>query len=182
MKFIFQRLEIPDLILIEHEAAADGRGFFAEVYREREFAAAGIRGPFVQENHSRSGQGVLRGLHFQAKPHAMAKLVRCVSGEIFDVAVDIRKGSPTYGQWVGVTLSEGNRRMLYMPEGFAHGFVVMSPSADVSYRQTGYYAPEAEAGVLWNDAEIAVRWPVQDPILSAKDANLPRLKDLKHAH
>lgn len=179
MRFTFKKLEIPEVLLIEHEAAGDDRGFFSEVYREKEFAEAGIRGPFVQDNHSRSERGVLRGLHLQAKPRGVAKIVRCAAGEIFDVAVDLRKGSPTFGKWVGATLSDKNRAMMYIPEGFAHGFAVLSDSADVCYKQTGYYSREHDGGVLWSDPEIGIRWPLAQPKVSEKDARLPRLKELK---
>jgi len=181
MKFTFKKLALPDVLLIEHERAGDARGFFQEVYREKDFAEAGITARFVQENQSRSGRGVLRGLHFQRKPKALAKLVRCLSGSIFDVAVDCRPGSPTFGKWVGETLSDENRRMLYVPEGFAHGFVVTSESADVSYKQTGYWSQEHEAGILWNDPDVAVLWPVEKPQLAEKDRRLPNLKGLADA-
>lgn len=181
MKFTFKKLSIPDVLLIEHERAGDDRGFFSEVYREKEFRDAGIPGPFVQENMSRSAQGVLRGLHFQKPPQAIAKLVRCLRGEIFDVAVDVRDGSPTFGKWVAETLSEDIRRMVYVPEGFAHGFLVLSESADVSYKQTGYYAPALEGGLAWNDPDIGIRWPVKKPNLAPRDDAWPRLRDLKTA-
>lgn len=178
MKFTFTKTAIPDVVLIEHERAGDARGFFQEVFRDKDFREAGIPGPFLQENMSRSGRGVLRGLHFQKTPKALGKLIRCLRGEIFDVAVDCRPGSKTYGKWVGETLSEENCRMLWVPTGFAHGFVVLSASADVSYKQTGYWAPEAEGGLLWNDPDVGVAWPVKDPVLADKDRALPRLRDL----
>jgi len=181
MKFTFKKLAIPDVLLIEHDRVADARGYFSEVFRENVFAEAGVKASFVQENLSHSTRGVLRGLHFQRAPQALAKVVRCLSGEVFDVAVDCRKGSPTFGKWVGETLSSENRRMLYVPEGFAHGFLVTSETADVSYKQTGYWSHEHEGGILWNDPDVGVRWPIEAPVLAAKDLALPRLKDLNDA-
>lgn len=176
MPFRFKRLEIPEAILIELEVFPDERGFFMETYRYSDFAAFGIKEHFVQDNHSRSKKGVLRGLHYQRPPRAQGKLVRVVVGEIFDVAVDIRKGSPWFGRWVGVTLSAENKRMLYIPPGFAHGFCVMSEEAEVVYKVTEEYSPEHDAGILWNDPEIGIRWPVKDPIVSFKDSRLPFLR------
>ena len=175
MPFTFTRLRIPDVILIEARVFPDARGFFLETYKYSDFAAHGISEHFVQDNHSRSVQGVLRGLHYQHPPAAQGKLVRAARGVIFDVAVDIRPSSPTFGQWVGEMLSDENHRMLYMPPGFAHGFVVMSAVADVSYKATAEYAPELDSGIAWNDPTIGIRWPVQQPILSDKDAALPLL-------
>ena len=177
MPFRFTRLEIPEVVLIEPVVFPDERGFFLEVYKYSEFAAFGITERFLQDNHSRSVKGVLRGLHYQNPPKAQGKLVRVVAGEIFDVAVDIRKGSPTYGRWVGVNLSSENKRMLYIPPGFAHGFCVLSEEAEVLYKTTEEYAPEFETGIIWNDPEIGIRWPVEDPIISEKDARWPPLKD-----
>lgn len=171
MKFKFTPLGIPEVLLIEHELFADGRGFFAEVYRQEDFSKAGIPA-FVQENHSRSAKGVLRGLHYQKKAAAQGKLVRCTIGRIFDVAVDIRKGSPTYGQWVSAELSEDNRRMLYVPPGFAHGFCVLSETADMVYKVTDYFSPQNDRGVLWSDPQVAVAWPISAPLVSDKDARL----------
>ncbi len=175
MPFTFTRLRIPDVILIEARVFPDARGFFLETYKYSDFATHGISEHFVQDNHSRSVQGVLRGLHYQHPPAAQGKLVRAARGVIFDVAVDIRPSSPTFGQWVGEMLSDENHRMLYMPPGFAHGFVVMSAVADVSYKATAEYAPELDSGIAWNDPTIGIRWPVQQPILSDKDAALPLL-------
>ena len=148
-----------------------------ETYKMPDFVAAGIKGNFVQENHSRSSKGVLRGLHYQNPPFAQGKLVRVVRGKIFDVAVDIRKGSPTWGNWVGVILSEENKNILYVPETFAHGFCVLSEIAEVLYKTTDVYSAEAEAGIIWNDEDLNIEWPVKEPILSEKDENLPTLKN-----
>lgn len=177
MPFSFRRLEIPDVVMIEPRVFRDERGFFMESYKHSEFAAFGIQERFVQDNHSRSKKGVLRGLHYQNPPRAQGKLVRAVSGEIFDVAVDIRKGSPTYGRWVGVNLSEENIRMLYIPAGFAHGFMTLSDVADVMYKTTDEYSPEHEAGIIWNDPEIGIEWPLAEPVLSPRDARWPGLRD-----
>ena len=176
MPFSFRRLEIPEVVLVEPRVFPDQRGFFMESYKYTDFAAFGITEQFVQDNHSRSQKGVLRGLHYQNPPKAQGKLVRVVVGEVFDVAVDIRKGSPTYGRWVGVTLSAENKYMLYIPPGFAHGFCVLSEVAEVLYKTTEEYAPDCEAGIAWNDPEIGIAWPIESPILSPKDAQLPSLK------
>jgi len=149
-----------------------------ETYAKSAFESAGIKGELVQQNHSRSVRGVLRGLHFQTDPYAQAKLVRCTRGEVFDVAVDIRKESPTFGKWVSATLSESNRDMLYVPRGFAHGFVTTSDTAEVQYSVDNHYAPDYEQGIVWNDPEVNIRWPTSNPILSKKDANWPRLSQL----
>lgn len=174
----FVPLVIPEVMVIEPEVFQDARGFFLEAYKSSEFAVHGIADCFVQDNHSRSQLGVLRGLHFQRPPKAQAKLVWVSHGEIFDVAVDIRHGSPTYGQWVGVTLSSENRKMLYVPRGFAHGFCATSTMADVVYKVSEEYAPHTEAGVLWNDPDLAIAWPLANPLLSRKDAHYPLLRDL----
>jgi dTDP-4-dehydrorhamnose 3,5-epimerase len=176
MQFRFTRLEIPDLVLIEHERIEDARGFFIESYRENDLCAEGIP-HFVQDNHSRSAQGVLRGLHYQLEPKAIGKLVRCMRGRIYDVGVDVRKGSPTYGKWVGVELSEENRRMLWLPAGFAHGICILSDVADVFYKTTGYYSPEHDRSVRWDDPEIGIRWPIENPLVSPKDGRAPPLRD-----
>jgi len=180
MPFNFKNLEIPEVILVEPKAFADDRGFFMETYKMPDFVAAGIKGNFVQDNHSRSSKGVLRGLHYQNPPFAQGKLVRAVSGEIFDVAVDIRKGSPTWGKWVGVILSEKNKNMLYVPEGFAHGFCVLSETTDVTYKTTNVYSPQSEAGIIWNDKELNIEWPVEKPIISEKDAKWPNLREAEN--
>lgn len=171
--FRFQRLEIPEVILVETQTLEDDRGFFAEVYKMSEFSAHGISQAFVQDNLSRSVRGTLRGLHYQEHPKAQGKLVMVLKGRIFDVAVDIRVDSPTCGKWVGEVLSAENRRMLYMPPGFAHGFCVLSDEADVFYKVTEEYAPELDRGIIWNDPDIGIQWPIADPILSPKDAQLP---------
>jgi len=175
MPFQFKRLQIPAVVLIEPRAFIDERGFFMETYKYSDFAASGITCRFVQDNHSFSFRGVLRGLHYQNPPRAQGKLVRVVVGEVFDVAVDIRVGSPTYGRWVGEILSAENRHMLYIPPGFAHGFCVLSEVAEVVYKTTEEYSPEHDAGIIWNDQEIGIKWPIEHPILSPKDAALPTL-------
>ena len=177
MPFRFQRLSIPDVILVKARAFEDRRGFFAETYKRSAFAANGIPDAFVQDNYSHSVRGTLRGLHYQKPPQAQAKLVMVLKGEIFDVAVDIRNDSPTYGQWVGKILSDENLNMLYIPVGFAHGFCVLSKEADVVYKVTAEYAPELDRGILWNDPTIGVRWPIAEPELSSKDARLPTLQE-----
>ncbi len=177
MPFQFRRLAIPDVILIEAPNLRDERGFFRETYKFSEFAANGIGVPFVQDNHSRSRRAVLRGLHYQKNPRAQGKLVRVVHGEIFDVAVDIRKRSPTFCKWIGITLSADENQMLYIPPGFAHGLCVLSDEADVIYKVTAEYAPELDRGIIWNDPDLAIEWPLPHPILSPKDLGLPRLRD-----
>lgn len=161
---------LPDVVLIKPKVFEDPRGFFMETYREDRFTAGGISQQFVQENHSASGKGVLRGLHYQIR-QTQGKLVRVISGEIFDVAVDIRRSSLTFGQWVGIILSAENKHQLWVPAGFAHGFYVLSDRAEVVYKVTDYYAPEWERSILWSDPEIGVEWPLNgiDPILSQKD-------------
>ena len=168
----FTRKAIPDVILFEPRVFGDERGFFFESFNEREFVdAVGYGVDFVQDNHSRSRRGVLRGLHYQLPPHAQGKLVRVTSGEVFDVAVDIRKGSPTFGQWVGEILSESNKRQLWIPPGFAHGFVTLSDSADFLYKTSDFYTPTAERCIMWNDPQIGIDWPlIVAPQVSAKDA------------
>ena len=177
MPFSFRSLEIPGLFLIDPQVFPDDRGFFMETYKAPDFAAAGIKDNFVQENHSRSRGGVLRGLHYQNPPFAQGKLVRVVRGEIFDVAVDIRKGSPTWGKWVSVILSEENKHILYVPADFAHGFCVLSKIAEVIYKATAVYSAESEAGIIWNDEDLNIDWPVRQPILSDKDKTWPSLKN-----
>ena len=162
---------IPEVIVIEPKVFADERGFFLESYQKQCFLEAGIDVDFVQDNHSKSGHGILRGLHYQIR-QPQGKLMRVISGEIFDVAVDIRKGSPTFGKWVGDYLSADNKKMLWIPAGFAHGFYVTSSAAEVIYKATDYYAPQWERTIAWNDPAIHIDWPIGDmsPILSAKDA------------
>ncbi|WP_343655936.1 dTDP-4-dehydrorhamnose 3,5-epimerase [Cupriavidus sp.] len=161
---------LPEVLILEPKVFGDDRGFFFESFQAKDFQqATGVDGHFVQDNHSRSVGNVLRGLHFQVE-HPQGKLVRVVAGEIFDVAVDIRKGSPNFGKWVGVSLSAANKRQLWVPEGFAHGFVVTSEHAEVLYKTTDYWYPEHERSLAWNDPEIAVEWPIRgEPVLSAKD-------------
>lgn len=177
MPFKFHRLEIPEVILVEAQAFQDERGYFFESFKESVFSANGIKARFVQDNCSHSAKGVLRGLHYQMEPKAQAKLVMVTRGEIFDVAVDVRKGSPTYGSWVGEVLSSDNHRMLYIPEGFAHGFCVTSDNADVLYKVTSEYSPDHERGILWNDQDMSIKWPIDKPIVTKKDMQLPMLKN-----
>lgn len=177
MPFLFRKLEMPEIIVVEPKVFRDGRGFFMETYKQSDFAAAGIRESFVQDNHSRSSRNVLRGLHYQKAPNAQGKLVRCISGKILDVAVDIRKGSPTFGHWVGEELSEDNGLMLYIPPDFAHGFVVLSDMAEIVYKCTKEHSPADERAIIWNDPDIGINWPVREPILSGKDAESPLLRD-----
>lgn len=180
MSFEFKKLSIPDVILVEPKVFNDERGFFLEGYKKSEFFANGIEVEFNQDNHSKSTKGVLRGLHYQLPPKAQAKLVRCIQGEIFDVAVDIRKNSPTFGKWVGEKLSAENKKMLFIPEGFAHGFVVLSETAELLYKASNEYSKEHDRGVLWNDKQISVDWGIDfEPILSEKDKNQPLLKDIE---
>lgn len=161
---------IPDVMILEPRIFGDERGFFMETWHRKVFADLGIDFDFVQDNHSRSSKGILRGLHYQIE-HAQGKLVRVIRGEVFDVAVDIRKNSPTFGQWEGVMLSEENRRMLWIPPGFAHGFYVTSDDAEFVYKCTDFYAPEYERSIIWNDPDIGIRWPLMGdvPVLSEKD-------------
>lgn len=163
---------IPDVLVIEPQVFGDARGFFFESYNAKAFReATGVAASFVQDNHSRSAQGVLRGLHYQVPPRAQGKLVRVVRGAVFDVAVDIRQGSPTFGQWAGVELTENNHRQLWIPPGLAHGFLVLSESADFLYKTTDYYSPEHERCIAWDDPQLAIAWPDlgKAPVLSAKD-------------
>ncbi len=176
MPFRFQPMGIPGLVLVESKRFEDARGSFMEVYQEAAFAAAGIGQRFVQSNLSRSVRGTLRGLHYQKPPRAQAKLLLVLKGEVFDVAVDIRKGSPTYGKWEGVVLAAGGGHLLYVPAGFAHGFCVTSEEAEVLYQVSEEYAPELDRGILWNDPAIGIRWPTASPLLSPKDARLPLLQ------
>jgi dTDP-4-dehydrorhamnose 3,5-epimerase len=173
--FTFTSLKIPDVILIEARTFEDERGFFEETYKWSEFLKNGIRHRVVQDNHAYSKRDVLRGLHYQKPPNAQAKLVSVIRGEIFDVAVDIRKGSPTYGRWVSQILSQDNHRILYIPEGFAHGFLVLSGEADVIYKATSEYSPKDERGIIWNDPQLAIPWPMEEPIVSPRDVGYPTL-------
>ena len=180
MPFEFKKLTIPDVILVEPKVFNDDRGFFLEGYKKSEFFANGIQVEFNQDNHSKSTKGVLRGLHFQLPPKAQAKLVRCIDGEIFDVAVDLRKNSPTFKKWVGEKLSAENKRMLFIPEGFAHGFVVLSDTAQLLYKTSNEYSKEHDRGVFWADKQISVDWGIDfEPLLSEKDKNQPKLSEIE---
>jgi len=177
----FNPTKIPDIIIIEPTIYSDKRGFFLETYRKAEFSAAGISTNFVQDNHSGSVQGTLRGLHYQIQ-QSQGKLVQVVSGEIFDVAVDLRRSSPTFGKWVGEVLSAENKRQLWIPPGFAHGFYVLSDWADVIYKVTDYYAPEWDRTLLWNDPDVHIAWPLVDGAdlhISAKDSNGKRFEEVE---
>ena len=170
-KFKIIKTKIEDVFTVEPTVFGDERGFFFESFNQKTFdEAVGRKVEFVQDNHSQSQKGVLRGLHYQLAPNAQGKLVRCTEGEVFDVAVDIRKSSPTFGQWVGVNLSAENKRQLWIPEGFAHGFVTLSETAQFLYKATNFYAPQSERSIIWNDAEINISWPAVENIqISAKD-------------
>ncbi len=168
--------KLPEVIIIKPDVFGDIRGFFMETWNQSRYAQAGLPTSFVQDNLSFSTRGVLRGLHFQ-NPNPQGKLVFVLQGEVFDVAVDIRVGSPTFGQWVGVTLSSENKRQLYIPEGFAHGFCVISEIALFVYKCTDYYNPHTEGGILWNDLDVSIEWPINTPIVSEKDTGHPLLKE-----
>ncbi len=169
---------LPGVLVIEPRVHHDGRGFFLETYHAGRYRDAGLAATFVQDNHSRSVRGTLRGLHWQEE-HPQGKLVRVLAGEIFDVAVDIRSDSPTFGRWVGVELSAENFRQIYVPPGFAHGFCVTSDIAEVEYKCTDFYDPPSERGLIWNDRDVGIAWPVADPILSARDRVHPTLAELR---
>ena len=172
-------LKIADVLLLEPKTFTDARGFFFESFNARSFEeATGLRAQFVQDNHSKSTRGVLRGLHFQLAPHQQAKLVRVISGEVLDVALDIRPSSATFGQAVKAILSAENKRHLWIPEGFAHGFVVLSETAELLYKTTEYYEPKFERCILWNDPALLIDWHIENPLLSAKDACAPLLKEV----
>ena len=175
MPFEFEHMEIPEVVLIKPTVFGDDRGFFIETYRRSEFVAEGIDARFVQDNHSRSAMGVIRGLHYQKRPKAQGKLVRVVVGEIFDVAIDLRRGSPTFGTWVGVTLSAQNKHMVYAPPWCAHGFCTLSEEAEVVYKATEEYSPAHEAGIIWNDPGLAIPWPISTGVLSPRDREWPTL-------
>jgi dTDP-4-dehydrorhamnose 3,5-epimerase len=168
---------LPEVILIEPQVHRDDRGFFLETYHAGKYRAAGIDGPFVQDNHSRSIHGTLRGLHLQAS-HPQAKLIRVVEGEIYDVAVDVRLGSPTFGKWVGVTLTAESLKLCYIPVGFAHGFTVISQTAQVEYKCSALYDPASEIGIAWDDPQLNIQWPISRPTLSLRDQRNPRLDTL----
>ena len=178
--FNFNKTNIEGVYIIESKLFGDDRGYFTETYNKEQFAEVGLNMTFVQDNESKSSKAVLRGLHFQRK-HNQGKLVRVTRGEVFDVAVDIRNGSKTYGQWEGVILSEENKKQLYIPKGFAHGFLVLSDEAVFNYKCTDFYAPEYDGGIMWNDPDINIKWPidgVKNILLSEKDKKHPRLKEL----
>jgi dTDP-4-dehydrorhamnose 3,5-epimerase len=175
----FVPTELPGVISIEPDVHGDPRGFFLETYHRARYEEGGVEGEFVQDNHSRSKGGILRGLHMQYE-HLQAKLVRVVEGEVFDVAVDVRRGSPHFGKWVAAVLSAENFKQLYIPPGFAHGFYVTSEAAQFVYKCTDFYHPETELTIAWNDPDLAIRWPTENPNVSAKDANGQRLADLLH--
>ncbi|WP_420264784.1 dTDP-4-dehydrorhamnose 3,5-epimerase [Candidatus Magnetominusculus dajiuhuensis] len=177
MPFEFERLDIPDVVLVTPRVFPDDRGFFKELYKYSDFAAFGIKERFVQDNFSKSSKDVLRGLHYQVAPNAQGKLVSCQRGEIFDVAVDIRADSGTFGRWVSAVLTGENHKMLYIPPGFAHAFVVLSDTVEVMYKCTNEYSPKDDRGIIWNDPDININWTVKTPLVSDKDARLPRLKD-----
>ena len=179
MPFEFEKQNIKDVILIKPKIFGDNRGFFLESYKKSDFEANGISVEFNQDNHSKSSKHVLRGLHYQANPYSQAKLVRCVRGRIYDIAVDLRKESETYKKYVKVKLSEENKCMLFIPQGFAHGFVVLSDEAEIIYKASGEYNPEADRGVFWKDKDLNINWEIDfEPILSLKDQNLPCLSEV----
>ena len=167
------------VVVVEPKVFPDERGFFLESFNARHFAAAGLPAEFVQDNHSRSTRGVLRGLHYQY-PAWQGKLVRSLLGEIFDVAVDIRRASPTFGQWFGTVLSADNKKQLYVPPGYAHGFCVLSDVAEMAYKCTALYEPADDAAIRWNDPQIGIDWPISSPVLSAKDNEAPMLKEIEN--
>ena len=178
MPFTCQKLDIPDLLLIEPKIFKDGRGFFMETYKSTDFAQLGMDQLFKQDNFSHSTKGTLRGLHYQVPPHEQGKLIMVTHGEVFDVAVDIRKNSQTFGKWAGVRLSADNPRIFYIPPGFAHGFCVLSDEADFTYKVTSEYDRDCERGIIWNDPVIGIDWPIEDPLLSQRDRQLPVLEDV----
>jgi dTDP-4-dehydrorhamnose 3,5-epimerase len=179
MAFRFQELAIPGMILVEPDVHGDERGFFLETWKRSAFREEGLEETFVQDNAARSGKGVLRGLHFQHPPGDQGKLVRVSRGRVLDVGVDLRKGSPTYKHWVGVELDAEKGRLLYLPTGLAHGYLVLSEEADLAYKVTAEYAPELEAGIRWDDPDLAIDWPTGSPVLSEKDRRLPTLDQIE---
>lgn len=181
MPFTFERLENPDLILVRPKVFSDERGFFLESYKQSDFVENGIDVPFVQDNRSRSSRGVLRGLHFQRYPRAQGKLVFVTRGAVWDVALDLRKTSSFYLKWTAVKLDEIGGQMLFIPAGFAHGFVALSEDADVLYKCSAEYEPKLDAGIRWNDPELRIEWPIQQPIVSVKDQNLPFLEEIERS-
>jgi dTDP-4-dehydrorhamnose 3,5-epimerase len=176
MKTQVTKTPLADLVVVNIDYFKDDRGFFIEAWNKRDFAQAGLIQDFVQDSHSRSGYRVLRGLHYQDMRAPLAKLVRCTVGRILDVAVDLRVSSPTFGKWFSIELSSENQTQLYVPVGFAHGFAALSEICEVQYKQTDFYRPDCEGGIVWNDPDVGVEWPYQDPILSKRDQNQPTLK------
>jgi dTDP-4-dehydrorhamnose 3,5-epimerase len=177
MKLFLTPTPLADLVVVDIDYFQDERGFFIESWHKRDFSAAGLDLEFVQEGHSRSAYGVLRGLHYQDLTAPMGKLLRCTVGRIFDVAVDLRVSSPTFGKWFGIELSADNKKQIYVPVGFAHGFATLSEFAEVQYKQTGFYTPSSEATLSWNDPDVGIQWPIANPILSKRDQNGKSLKD-----
>jgi dTDP-4-dehydrorhamnose 3,5-epimerase len=179
----FKKTNLEGVRLIKPQVFGDQRGFFTETYSKKKFQEAGVEAEFVQDNHSKSEKkGVLRGLHFQKPPYEQAKLVRVVKGSVYDVVVDLRKDSPTFGKWEGFELSDKNFLMLYIPRGFAHGFCTLEPETEFLYKVDNVYAPESEGGVIWNDPDLSIDWPTQSPILSDKDQKWPNLSNLRQEH
>lgn len=178
MPFNFKKLKIPEITLIETKTFSDERGLFLEGFKESDFISNGINVKFVQDNISHSKKNVLRGLHYQKNPKAQAKLVIPIKGKIFDVAVDVRRGSPWFGKWVGEILSHENHKLMYVPEGFAHGFCVLSKQADILYKVSNEYSYENERGIIWNDPTLKIAWPVQKPILAKRDLEFPVLDSI----
>jgi dTDP-4-dehydrorhamnose 3,5-epimerase len=180
MSFTFRPLELPGLLLVRCARRNDARGFFIETYRGGPFEDAGITGPFVQDSLARSERGVLRGLHYQLPPRAQGKLVQVLRGEVLDVAVDLRKGAPTFGRWAAHTLSEASEELLWIPPGFAHGYLVLSDGADLAYKATAEYDAALDRGIRWDDPRVDIDWPVTHPVLSTRDRALPLLSDAEN--
>lgn len=182
MPFEFKRLDaIPDVVLVEPRRFGDDRGWFMETYKRSDFVEHGIPHDFPQDNHSRSAEvHTLRGLHYQLPPHAQGKLVRCPRGRLFDVAADLRQGSPSYGRWVAAELSAANGRMLWVPPGFAHGVLTLEPDSEIMYKVTAEYAPDHERAIRWDDPDLGIDWPATDPVLNERDASAPTLKEAEH--
>lgn len=180
MPFEFKKTEIDGVILVEPKIFGDNRGYFLETYKKKDFTENGIEDDFIQDNQSKSSKGVIRGLHYQMNPNVQGKLVSCIEGAIIDVAVDIRKNSPTFSKWVKRELNEENKSMLYIPKGFAHGFLALTETVKITYKVSGDYSPKDERGILYNDSDINIDWGIDfKPILSEKDKNLPKLREIK---
>ncbi len=180
MPFEFEKLGIPEVILIKPKVFSDQRGFYMETYKASDFKKNGIPDNFIQDNHSKSKKGIIRGLHYQTDPKAQGKLIRVVKGSVFDVAVDLRKNSPYYGKWISAVLSADNKNMLWIPPGFAHGFLSLEEDSELLYKTTEEYSPEHEAGIKWNDPDISIEWPKIKHKVSEKDSKLPSFKDAKN--